>query len=746
MPGADQTRPPPTAGPSDLSPPAAAWRVARATRGAVLVDGAAYFYALRQSMLRARHSLYIVGWDVDGRTPMGDPADPPRDGLPLHLRDFLIALVKRRPELEIHILLWDFTVLYSLSREMMPTLSLGWATPDRIHLGLDDAVPIEACQHQKLVVVDDAVGFCGGMDIALRRWDTSRHLPTDLRRTDPDGEAYEAVHDAAMAVDGEAARALGEHVRDRWLLAVGEVLTPPPAAEVTPGADPWPPHLTPGTPGGETLGPVVGGPFDVALARTCAAHTGREGVFEILPQYLRAIAGARRTIYIENQYLSAKAIADALIDRLARPDPPQVVLITTRSHDGWLEGVTMGAARIAFLQALARRGVRERVRVVHPWVLDDDGETRVGVKVHGKLMIVDDTTLIIGSANIANRSLGLDCEMTLTVEAADAAQRAFIAAVRDRLVAEHVGVAPALVADRRAAGASLLDILDSLGDGRHGRGLAPLPDGDPETLDRLEPLVRLGDPERPIDIEEFLMHEAPPPVSARRRPVLRHLWLGTALIAVALALVLAWRFTPLSEIVDPAALKDHLAGLRDTPWAPAAVVGLYVGLGLIAFPVTVLIAATAMLFGPAWGFGYAMAGTLASAGTAYALGHVLGRDLIRRYAGHTVNKLSQRLGRHGILAVIILRMAPVAPFTVVNLIAGASHVRAFDFMAGTLLGMLPGVTLMTLFGSSLINLLDDPQPHHVLVLGGIVALWIGVSVVLQRVAARVRARREKRAG
>lgn len=736
MPGADQTQIPTQDRTPASSTAPAAWRTAKASRTALLVDGAAYFFAVRQAMLRARRTIYIVGWDIDGRTPMGDPADPPRDGLPLPLRDFLIALVKHRPELEIHILLWDFTVLYSLSREMLPTLSLGWATPRRIHLGFDDAVPLEACQHQKLVVVDDTVGFCGGMDIALRRWDTSRHTPADPRRIDPDGDAYEAVHDATLAVEGEAARALGDHVRDRWRLAVGEALEPP---AVT--SDPWPPHLVPDPQPADDLGPVTGCPCAVTLARTCAAYDGRDGVFEILPQYLHAIASARRTIYIENQYLSAKAIADALIARLEAPDPPEVVLITTRSHDGWLEGVTMGAARTAFLQTLARRGVRDRVRVLHPWVLDKDGETRVGVKVHAKLMVVDDRLLVIGSANIANRSMGLDCEMTLTVEAADDDQRAFIAAVRDRLVAEHAGVAPATVAARRAAGEPLLATLDSLADGRNGRGLAPLPDGDPETLDRLEPLVRLGDPERPIDIEEFLMHEAPPPVSARRRPVLRHLWLGIALIAAVVGLVLAWRFTPLSEIVDPAALQDWLAGLRGQPWAPLAVVGLYVGMGLIAFPVTVLIAATAMLFGPGWGFAYAMAGTLASAGVAYFIGAVLGRDLIRRYAGHTVNKLSKRLGRHGILAVIILRMAPVAPFTVVNLIAGASHVKAVDFMAGTFLGMLPGMTLMTLFGSSLVNLLDDPQPHHFLLLGGIIALWITVSIVLQRVAARVRARR-----
>lgn len=738
MPGAEQShRPdqdkPDQGAPLNAGPRSVAWCRKQATRTAVLVDGAAYYYALRQAMRQARRSIYIVGWDVDGRTPMGDPANPPDDGLPLPLRDLLIALVKRTPNLEIHILLWDFTVLYSLSREMLPTLSLGWATPDRIHLGLDDAIPLEAAQHQKLVVIDDAVAFCGGMDIALRRWDTSEHRPGDARRINPDGELYPAVHDAAMAVEGPAARALGDHVRERWRLAIGEAIAPPEVA-----FSPWP-EVLPSTP---ALPLVVSGPCMVTLARTTAAYNGHAGAFEILGLYLQAIAQARRFIYIENQYLSSHAIAEALTARLEAPDPPDVILVTTRDHDGWLEGVTMGAARTAFLQTLARRGVRDRVRVVYPWV-EGDGGGRVGIKVHAKLMVVDDAVFTIGSANLANRSLGLDCEMNLAIEATTEEDRVVIAATLHRLVGEHTGAGAAAVAAHLAESGSLAATVDALGNGTFGRGLAPLPDGDPEELDRLEPLIRLGDPEKPIDMEEFLMHEAPPPMTAHRQPVVSHLWIGIGLLCLVLALVLAWRFTPLSDMVDPATIHAWLDDLRG-PWTPVAVIGLFVGLGLVAFPITVLIAASAALFGPFWGFGYALAGALASAGVGYTLGHFLGRDLIRRYAGHTINSLSRRLGRQGILAVIIVRTVPVAPFTVINLIAGASHVKALDFMAGTAIGMLPGMIVMTLFGSSLISLLDDPQPHHILLMGAIITLWITVSVVMQRVASRVRARRAVR--
>jgi phosphatidylserine/phosphatidylglycerophosphate/cardiolipin synthase-like enzyme/uncharacterized membrane protein YdjX (TVP38/TMEM64 family) len=730
-----QTGPLPPDPAADLAAQGAFWCRPRADRLGVIVDAAAYYQALRESMLRARRSIVIVGWDVDGRTPLGEPGRAPKDGLPLALREFLLALVDRNPHLHIHILLWDFTVLYSLDRELMPSLSFGWATPGRIHFGLDDAVPLGAAQHEKIVVVDGRLAFAGGLDIAQNRWDTPDHLVGDPRRRDADGVDYIPFHDVQVAVDGAAAAALCRHVRDRWHLACGRPMAPAPdAAATAAGDDPWPPSV-----------PVDLRDVPVGLSRTLAPYDGRAGLQEVRALYTAAIGAARRSIYIENQYLTAAAVAEALLARLSRADAPEVVIVTPAADMGWLEEVTMGAGRTRFLDRLQGSGAWDKVRVLAPWIGGaDDGHQ--DVKVHSKLMIVDDRLVTIGSANLANRSMGLDCEIALTVEATGgeaAAVTAFAAALRARLLGEHLGCGTAAVAEAMAQGASLIEVVDRLGDGRHDRGLKPLEPSAVAEAGSVEPLMRLGDPEQPIDLESLIRRQTATPLRLRRGAAVRRVLLAVLAVAVIAGLAAAWRFTPLGDLLEPERIEAWIGSIKNTPWAPLAVLGLYVGLGLIVFPVTVLIAGTGLVFGPGWGFAYALAGSLLSAAVAYVLGHALGKDLIRRYAGRRINKLSRRMGRHGVAAMVVLRVAPVAPFTVVNLMAGASHVRPMDFLAGTVVGMTPGIAAMTIFGTQLADLLSSPDATDLALLALIAVGWLGLSLLLQRLVVARRARRSR---
>lgn len=197
-----------------------------ADRATLLVDGAAYFQALRRALLKAERQVLLIGWDVDGRTDLLDPNKQPDDDAPDQLRALLSWLVDRRPNLHVQVLLWDYTLLYAMDRELLPTVALGWATPDRVHLHLDDTLPIEASHHEKVVVIDDALAFCGGMDVTIRRWDTPDHRLDDPRRRDPSGDAYPPVHDVTLMVDGAAARALGDLARERWQRATGNSCWP----------------------------------------------------------------------------------------------------------------------------------------------------------------------------------------------------------------------------------------------------------------------------------------------------------------------------------------------------------------------------------------------------------------------------------------------------------------------------------------------------------------------------------------
>ena len=205
-----------------LRPPDNCWRIERASRATVLIDAAAYFSALRDALRQARHSVFIVGWDLDGRTKLAGENCAADDGWPLTLREFLIHMVEERPELTIYLLAWDFAILYALEREPFPSLKLGWQTPDQIRFRLDNVLPAGASHHQKVIVVDDALAFSGGLDLAVRRWDTSWHHLEDPHRCDPSGKPYPPFHDVQMVVDGDAACALAELVHARWQRATGE--------------------------------------------------------------------------------------------------------------------------------------------------------------------------------------------------------------------------------------------------------------------------------------------------------------------------------------------------------------------------------------------------------------------------------------------------------------------------------------------------------------------------------------------
>ena len=294
------------------------WRIAPANRVAFLIDGASYFAAFMSAVERARRSVLVVGWDFDSRIKLGHDAKP--QGHSGELLPFLKAAISRRKDLHIHILVWDFAMIYALDRELFPVIKLDWRVPRRLHFRLDGNHPIGASHHQKIVVVDDALAFVGGIDLAKSRWDTPEHRAKDPRRVDPLGRSYPPRHEVQMAVDGPAAAALGDLVRERWYRATGRRLKVPQRDQ----KDPWPPGL-----------PVDLENVRVGIARTEAAHQRREEIREVEKLYCEAIAAASRYIYIENQYFTSAKIGDALAARLQEKDGPEVVLLLPRRCPGW---------------------------------------------------------------------------------------------------------------------------------------------------------------------------------------------------------------------------------------------------------------------------------------------------------------------------------------------------------------------------------------------------------------------------
>src|SRR6185503_4083650 len=218
------------------------WRRAHAARAAVLVDAASYFDALRASLLAAQRSVMILGWEMHSRTRL-EGAQRPTDGAPAELGKLLRWLLKRRPQLTIKIQLWNHPVVYAVHRELFPRWIFGPRVPDRVEIMLDSHLPAGASHHEKLVIIDDEVAYCGGVDLTVRRWDIAAHHPTEPRRRDNAHKPYVPLHDVQIVLQGEAAAALGERARARWLHAVGKPIEP--SRQPSGAASAWPQHVEP---------------------------------------------------------------------------------------------------------------------------------------------------------------------------------------------------------------------------------------------------------------------------------------------------------------------------------------------------------------------------------------------------------------------------------------------------------------------------------------------------------------------
>lgn len=453
------------------------WRVERAQRAAIIVDACDYYHVVREAMERARRRILIVGWDFDPRIKLDRLGGRDQDDVTLGA--FLLDLAKRKPDVSILILKWNFGALKTLFRGSAIAWVARLAATRAIKFKLDSAHPPGCSHHQKIVVIDDCFAVCGGIDMTGDRWDRPAHVDNDPNRIRPNGDPYGPWHDATMAVDGPLAAALGELACDRWQRATGEKLGP--ICE----ADPiWPDDLRP-----------LLRDRRFAIARTAAKYGGHDEVKEIEALFLDMIGSARRFIYAENQYFTSPKIARAICKRMREPSPPEIVFVNPISAEGWLEQVAMDSARVRLAQLIGREDPGNRFRIYTP--VTKGGED---IYVHAKIMIVDDRILRVGSANMNNRSLGLDSECDLALQAEDEETEAIIAGVRTRLMSEHLGASEDEVRTLFDRMESLIGTIEALQG--EGRSLRLLEFDEPNKTEAFIAETELLDPKDPDEMFE----------------------------------------------------------------------------------------------------------------------------------------------------------------------------------------------------------------------------------------------------
>jgi phosphatidylserine/phosphatidylglycerophosphate/cardiolipin synthase-like enzyme len=405
-----------------LSDGVTAWKTAKANRAALLIDMEAYFDAAMDAMSRAKHCVHLLNWAFEANTlfhpqPGGGGRDADRIG------NFLIALAKN-PDLDVRVLCWKSAMPVAATQHFFPFMDRKAFAGTKVMFVLDGKLPIGACHHQKMIVIDDAIAFCGGGDIGPDRWDTPEHLDDNPRRvkTRRDNKCFDSRHEVMGLVDGAAAMALGDLFRDRWRRATGESLPVCPPIH----RPKWPGKI-----------PPAFKDIDVGVSRTGAAWRRYPEIRENEALHIASIRAAKASIYMENQYFTSPLIAAELAKRLKESRGPEVIIVSTEHSPSYFDQVTMDRTRLNFIKTLKDADRHGRFQAYSP--VTTLGRTII---VHAKLTIIDDTLLRIGSANINNRSMGFDTECDLSLEATgpgSASNRAEIIRLRNKLLAHWLG-------------------------------------------------------------------------------------------------------------------------------------------------------------------------------------------------------------------------------------------------------------------------------------------------------------------
>ncbi|HUB04949.1 MAG TPA: phospholipase D family protein [Solirubrobacteraceae bacterium] len=365
----------------------------------VLVDGAEAFPAIADAIESARDYVHVTGWHV---APYFELVRGERPGVVGEL------LAEAAEKIDVRVLVWAgapvpaFHPTRKEVRDGVATLTRG----TRIRCVPDPREHPFHCHHEKTVLVDGEVAFVGGIDMtdyAGDRFDTSDH-PARRRL---------GWHDVGTRLRGPAVADVDDHFAMRWREVTGEQLDRPAI-------------------------PAAAGASTVQVVRTVAEDMYEAvptGDFRILESYVRAIRGAQRFVYLENQFLWAPEIADLLADKLRSPPCDEfrlVVVLPARANNGHDD--TMGQLG-QLVDADDDAG-----RLLAATIRSRTGERDDRLYVHAKVGIVDDRWLTVGSANLNAHSLLNDTEMNVVTDDPELAR-----GTRLRLWSEHLEVDPATI-------------------------------------------------------------------------------------------------------------------------------------------------------------------------------------------------------------------------------------------------------------------------------------------------------------
>ena len=459
---------------------------------------------------------------------------------------------------------------------------------------------------------------------------------------------------------------------------------------------------------------------------------GVHEVREVEYLFLDSISAAKKFIYLEAQYFSSKSISRAIARRLREPNGPEIVMVLARDATGWIEESTMSVLRQRVLDRIRKSDRYNRFRIYHPVVPDlDEGY----VKVHSKVTIIDDQFARIGSANLNQRSMGLDTECDVSFEAnGDERISQAIGKLRTRLLSEHLGVEELKFEEKFIETKSLIKTVEFFLGGP--RTLVEFEREIPAWLDLVVPGREVIDPNRPYRISRFKKYF--PNLTANVAG--RVHWLGrfkfATLIIILCLLFVAWKWTPLAAWIQPERISVFLDSIRENPMGPLLIILTFIIGGLVMVPVMALTVATGLTFEPLQATVLTLIGSAASALITYWIGGKFESKHLSKITNTWLKRIKTKLAAGGWIAVAVVRMIPVAPFTIVNLVAGSIGVPFRDFAIGTVVGLFPGIIVLIVLADRISDTMRSPNLTNLLWLSLVILMAVAATRLIQYLARR----------
>jgi phospholipase D1/2 len=429
------------------------WDIAPADETGLLIDGCDYYRAFYRASRTAQHYILICGWQFDSDVSLLRDGGA-EEGDDVRLLSFLNGLCKKNGDLRIYILAWNFHPVYGLEREWLQKWYFNWTTNERLKFCFDSCHCFGASHHQKFAVVDGAVAFLGGLDLCSGRWDDRAHCSANPKRINSDQNTYGPFHDIQSYHTGPVAEKLAELFKERWSLICGDELNLAPASRKTP-VD-FAGHL-----------PIASDRVGISRTQAKTDDGKQESIQEIRQLFVDAIDSAESVIYVENQYFSSNAIFGALSKRMRTGGRArlQIVLVLAKDATAFVEKVSIGVLQAKIIRLLKKVAAETGHSLGVYYSACEAGEGQeMPTYIHSKLILVDDRFLSVGSANMNNRSMGLDTEVNVTWEAAPDQSPLVesIRQIRADLLAEHIGEKDPDAVRKLGQVEGLVDYLDGL--------------------------------------------------------------------------------------------------------------------------------------------------------------------------------------------------------------------------------------------------------------------------------------------